>query len=69
MDAAVSKVLMPMWPVCACVPTRDRCTWAYNFCPVTFDLGDMTLTLCVSGGDGSTRCGALTDLVSSLVSS
>ncbi len=38
-----------------------------HFAPVTFGLGDMTLTLCVSDGDGSTSHVALADLVSFLV--
>ena len=45
-DTVVSKVLMPMWSVCACgLLMRDRCAWTWNFGPVTFDLGGMTLTL------------------------
>ena len=35
--------------------------------PVTYDLGDMTLTLCVSDSDGSNTREALADLVSVLV--
>ena len=34
---------------------------------MTFDLCDMTLTLYVSDGDGSTSCRSLADLVSFLV--
>ena len=65
MDAPVIKLLMTVWPVCACgLPMSGRCALALNFCPVTFDLGDKTLTLCVSDGDGSTHCGALADIVS-----
>ncbi len=42
----VSQVLMPMWPVCSCgLPMRGSCAWAWNFGPVTFDRGAMTLTL------------------------
>ena len=40
---------------------------SWNFGPATFGLGDMTLTLCVSGGDLSTLCRSLSDLVSFLV--
>ena len=43
------------------------CAWARNFGPVTFCLGNMTLNLCVSDGDGSTLHEALADLVSFLV--
>ena len=46
---------------------RWRCGWAWNAGAVTFDLGDMTLTLCVSDGDASNPCRALVDLVSFLV--
>ena len=71
MDSPVLKALMPMWSVCACgLPMSGRCKWAYNFGPVTFDLGNMTLTLYVSG-DGSTPCGhdlGLEILVDSAVS-
>ena len=52
MESAVSKVLMLMWPI------RAR--------ELPFDLGDMTLALCVPAGDGSTRGRALADLVSFL---
>ena len=46
MDAPVSRVLMPLWPACACgLPMRGRCAWAWNFGPVTSDLDKMTLTL------------------------
>ena len=70
MDAPVPNVLMPVWPAHACgLPMRCSCAWTWNFGPVTFDLGDMTWTLCVSDGDGSTPCGALADLVSFLVMS
>ena len=34
---------------------------------MTLDLGDMTLTLCVSDGDGYSPLGALTDLARFLV--
>ena len=45
-DAAVSKVLMLTWPICACeLPMKARCAWAWNFGPVTFNLGAVTLTL------------------------
>ena len=53
---------------------RSSCALGWNFGPVTFDqgamtfdLGGMTLTLCACDGDGSTPCGARTDLVSFLV--
>ena len=46
MDTPVPKVLGPVWPGCACgLPMRDRRAWAWNFGAVTFDLGNMTLTL------------------------
>ena len=65
MDVPVPKLLMPVWPACACgLPTKCSCAQVSIFGPVAFDLGDMTLTLCVPDGDGSTPCGALTDLVS-----
>ena len=68
MDAAVPVVLMPVWPGYACgLPMKGRCACAWHFGPVTFDLGDKTLTLCVSDGDGSTPCRALADSVSFLV--
>ena len=45
-DAAMAKVLMPVWPVCAGeLPMRGRFAQAWDFGPVTFDLGAMTLTL------------------------
>ena len=54
--------------MCVCeLPMRCSCALAWNFGPVTFDLGDMTLTICVSDGDGSTPCRALADLVSFVV--
>ena len=40
------------------------CTQLSIFGRVTFDLGDMTLTMCVPYGDGSTPRGAFADLVS-----
>ena len=44
--ASVPKVSMPMWPVHAYgLPMRGDCTGAWNFGPVTFDLGAMTLNL------------------------
>ncbi len=46
---------------------RGRYAWAWNFGPVIFDHG--VLTLCSSGGDGSTHHGAFADFVSFLVSS
>ena len=62
--APVPKVLMPMWPVCACgLPIMGKCAQAWNFGLVTFDLGAMTMTLCDTGGDGSICCGTATDLV------
>ncbi len=43
-DAPMSKVLVPQWPICTCrIPMRGRCAWAWNFGPLTFDFGDMTL--------------------------
>ena len=48
------KVLMPVWSGYERgLPMKGRCAWAWKFGPVTFDLGDMILTLCVSDGDGS----------------
>ena len=44
--APVPRVFMPVWPAWACgLPMRYSCAWAWNFGPVTFDLGTMTLTL------------------------
>ena len=65
MDAPVPKVLIPVLPACTCgLPIKYRCAQVLILGPVTFDLGDMTLTLCVPDGDGSTPHGALTNLVS-----
>ena len=45
-DAPVLMVLMPIWPVWICgILVRDRCVFVWNFGPVTFDLGAMSLTL------------------------
>ena len=63
-DAPVPKVLMPVFPACACgLPTKYSAQVSI-LGPVTFDLGDMTLTLCIPHRDGSTPHGALTDMVS-----
>ncbi len=36
-DAAVSKILMATWPMCACeLSMRGRCAWVWNVGPVTF---------------------------------
>ena len=43
---------------------RDKFTWACHFAALAFDLGNMTLTLCVSSGDGSTHVGAFADFPS-----
>ena len=46
MDASVPGVSMLMWPVCACgLPMKGSCAWAWDFDPVIFDLGAMTLNL------------------------
>ena len=43
-DALVPKILMPVWLTCACgLLMWGRYAWLWNFCPVTFDLGPMTL--------------------------
>ena len=56
---------MPVWPACACgLPTEYSCAQVSTFGPVTFDLGDMAITLCVPNGDGSTPYRAFADLVS-----
>ena len=41
--AAVAKVLKPPWSNVHGPPIQGRCVWAWNFGPVTFDLGDITL--------------------------
>ncbi len=46
MAGAASSVLMWHWPVWICrLPRKGRHAWACHFVPVTFDLGDITLTL------------------------
>ncbi len=63
-------VLKPMWHVCVCeLSMRERCAWAWNLGPVTFDLGshDLDLGIIVVLSDGSTHDGALPDVVSFLV--
>ena len=40
-----------------------------EYWPVIFDLGTMTLTLCVPDGDGSIPHGAVADLVSCYLAS
>ena len=48
-DSALSKVLMPMWPICGCgLPMRGRCACAWNFGHVTFDLGAIPVNLGMS---------------------
>ncbi len=49
MDAPVSKIVMPTWPMQSCgLPMRGRYAFAWNFGRVIFNLGSLDLGILVN---------------------
>ena len=62
LDSVMSMVLVPTNLIC--IPQGIGANGHQHFAPVTFCLGDMTLTMCISDVDGYTPCATIDNFVS-----